>query len=35
MDGMMSNLCVEDGEAGVGGAAGMKKDGIDATVAWY
>lgn len=34
MEGMMSSLCsVDDGEDGVGGAAGMKKDGIEATVA--
>lgn len=34
MDGMMSSLwSVADGEEGVGGAAGMKNDGIEATVA--
>lgn len=34
MDGMISNFCsVDDGEDGVGGAAGMKNEGIEATVA--
>src|SRR5690348_6288162 len=33
-DGIISNLwVVDDGADGVGGAAGMKKDGIEATVA--
>jgi hypothetical protein len=36
MDGMMSSLwSVADGEDGVGGAAGMKNDGIEATVAYH